>query len=100
MGSTSSAVARLTSQGGTALLHYTTAVIMKSEVPVELVTKEDTRRVSECTEDDSCLTHLLNIYENEEDTEDTDSDDESEAGPECEEEDEDRIEEFLECESS
>merc|ERR1712243_208062 len=95
MGCSSSAVARLTSLGETTV---STVSTMKLEVPLE-VTQEDTRRISECSEDDFCLTHLLNIYEHEEDTEDTGSDEESEAGPECEEE-EDRIEEFLECECS
>merc|ERR1712243_452525 len=97
MGSSSSAVARLTSLVWETPL-YLLYPTMKLEVPLE-VTQEDTRRISECSEDDFCLTHLLNIYEDEEDTEDTDSDEESEAGPECEEE-EDRIEEFLECECS
>ena len=57
---------------------------------------EDRARNDSCSEEEDSLSHLLNVYDDDEDIpDDADSDVESEAGPESDY-DEDRIEEIIE----
>merc|ERR1711974_231870 len=70
---------------------------MREEIPAGGEVDEELKpRVPDldCGEEEF-LTHLLNIYDDQEKVEDADSDDDSEAGPESDEDD-DRIEDFIE----
>merc|ERR1712107_277727 len=78
---------------------------MRLEIPAGGEVEEEVKpRVPslDCGEDE-ILTHLLNIYDDQQDdeerVEDADSDDDSEVGPESDEDD-DRIEDFIEEEDS
>merc|ERR1711974_39475 len=100
MGSSLPAVGRLTSRPAVTFFATSCACDMREEIPAGGEVDEELKpRVPDldCGEEEF-LTHLLNIYDDQEEedkVEDADSDDDSEAGPESDEDD-DRGEDFIE----